>query len=349
MAVALFGMVLAPGAFAQEPLRVILFIGDGVGASYWTAARFNTDALAVAQMPVGGLIDTRSSSSKVTDSAAGATAYSAGIRTFNGAIGVAPDSTPVATVLEVARDRGLATGLVATSSITHATPASFAAHVPARSMEFEIARQLAHSGITVMLGGGLRFFSPDSRPDSVDLLSVLARDHTVLTSRAELDGFEPERDRAVVGLFADAGLPRASERDLRLSQMTEVALAVLDADPDGFFLMVEASQPDWRGHGNEPLEEIVAEMQDYDIAIASALRYRDAHPETLILVVADHETGGLAIGVDGTDSPTASYTTAGHTAQMIPLFAVGPGSAQFGGMHDNYRIGEMLMQIVRQR
>ena len=109
-------------------LQVILFIGDGVGVSHWTAAKLAVDALAVSRFKTVGLVDTRASDSDITDSAAGATAYASGVRTFNGAIGVGPDSVAVPTILEMARDRGWATGLVATSSVTHATPAAFAAH-----------------------------------------------------------------------------------------------------------------------------------------------------------------------------------------------------------------------------
>jgi alkaline phosphatase len=137
----------------SPPDNVILFIGDGVGAAYWTAARLASPAMAIDQFQIMGLVDTRSSDSDITDSAAGATAYSAGVRTFNGAIGVDADAAVVPTVLEVARDQGWATGLVATSSLTHATPAAFAAHQPSRNMQNEIARDIAESGVDVLLGG----------------------------------------------------------------------------------------------------------------------------------------------------------------------------------------------------
>ncbi|MFC1575476.1 alkaline phosphatase [Gemmatimonadota bacterium] len=146
---------LSQQAIAQEPpTRVILFIADGAGASYWTAAAYAADHLAVERFPVMGLVNTSSSDSKVTDSAAAATALGAGVRTYNGAIAVGPDSTSVTTVLEVAQGSGLATGLVATSSITHATPAAFASHVPDRNMGWEIARQMAYADVDVILGGG---------------------------------------------------------------------------------------------------------------------------------------------------------------------------------------------------
>jgi len=387
-------LLVAPPLGAQQ--RVILFIGDGVGVSYWTAARFAADDLNVAQFKVMGLVDTRASNSHITDSAAGATAYATGIRTFNGAIGVGPDSAPVQTVLEVAKERGMATGLVATSSITHATPASFAAHVPSRASQFEIAAQMSALGVDVILGGGLQWFSAGSRPDHVDLMARLASAHRVTTTAAGLDSVMGTRPTGLIGLFADDQMAAAPQRTPTLPAMTRAAIDVLSRDPEGFFLMVEGSQPDWRGHANEPLEAVTAEMLDFDAAIGVALEYQRRQPDVLIVVVSDHETGGLAIetslaatvvantgfgatmrrlaqrfgfGKSSADSASAAapsppgavtpmpeedeerivadYTTSGHTGQMIPLFASGPGAEQFGGMIDNYRVGELLLERVR--
>lgn len=388
-------------AFSQDlPKNVIVFIGDGAGASYWTLARFAADALAVEEFKVMGLVDTRSSDFWITDSAAGATAFSTGVRTYNGAIGVGPDSAAVPTVLEMARDQGRATGLVSTSSVTHATPASFAAHVTARSMEFEIARQMVENEVDVILGGGWRWFDPSTRPDSVDLLGRIREGHTYITTPDELAGLESDLTR-LVGLFAENHMPAAPERTPSLPEMTRTAIEVLSRDADGFFLMVEASQPDWRGHSNEPIGAVTAEMLDMDRSIAEALRFQASNRETLILVMADHETGGLAVEVsdDSTrfvetaetlinavielraatersssvadiDQVTGSmidyarelsaearqagrslnlsadYTTRSHTGQMIPLFAKGPGAERFGGIIDNYRVGQLLIELV---
>jgi alkaline phosphatase len=289
---------LIPAALdGQSPRNVILFIGDGVGISYWTAARFASDELAIEDFKVLGLVDTRSSDSDVTDSAAGATAYSAGIRTYNGAIGVGPDSLPVKTVLELAKEKGMATGLVATSSITHATPASFAAHQPAREMEFEIAADLVEAGVDVLLGGGVRWFHEEVRPDGADLLSPLIENATFVTSAKDLENAPLGRADRLVGLFADNQMPSARDRSPTLPQMTRAAIEVLRDDPDGFFLMVEGSQPDWRGHGNETLERVTAEMLDFDAAVGVATEFQSQVPETLIIVLADHETGGLGLEV----------------------------------------------------
>lgn len=397
----LASLTLATPAAAQR--RIILFIGDGVGASYWTAARFASESLAVRQFKTMGLIDTRASNTPITDSAAGATAYSCGLRTFNGAVGVGPDSLPRETVLEAAKKNNWATGLVATSSITDATPASFAAHVINRAMQFDIARHITSTAPDVLFGGGLRWFDPAVRPDHADLLGALRLTHRVITDTSSFAQLRDTTVRKVVGLFATGDMAPAGGRSPTLPAMTRKAIDILSRDPDGFFLMVEGSQPDWRGHANLPIGTVVAEMLDFDKAIAEGLAYQRRVPDVLIVVVADHETGGLAImtsrdsvvltraandlntaaksltnaseimtrqaadsaeallnamltqaaraqnGARGarTERIVADYTTTGHTGQMVPLFASGPGAEAFGGMIDNYRIGQMLLEIVR--
>lgn len=394
---------MSSAAPASAQKRVILFIGDGVGVSYWTAARFASENLAVAQFKVMGLVDTRSSSSPITDSGAGATAYSTGVRTFNSAIGVSPDSQPVETVLEAAKKKGWATGIVATSSVTDATPASFVAHVPSRTLQFEIARQMTTLAPDVILGGGTRWFAPTVRPDGQDLLAQLRSTHTVVTDAA---GFEGVRDTSITklaGLFGTVDMPPAPSRSPALPAMTQKAIDILSRNRDGFFLMVEGSQPDWRGHNNLPIGTVAAEMLDFDAAIGVALAYQRRVPDVLILVVSDHETGGMSIetardsavlasaasalndavrgltramgilttqAADSVDSLAVrmeitsarmqnaartaraerlavDYTTGGHTGEMIPLFASGPGAEAFGGMIDNHRVGQMLLEIVR--
>lgn len=330
---------------ARTPRRVILFIGDGVGVSYWTAARFASERLNVEQFRVVGLVDTRSASHRVTDSAAGATVYATGMRTFNGAIGVGPDSLPVQTVLELAEEKGLATGLVATSSVTHATPGSFAAHVPSRSMEAEIARHIAQHEVDVILGGGRRYFDGSANGAS-NLLPDLRKRYTYVETAEELRALDLDTVTTLLGLFAENHMERASAgRTPSLSEMTRTALEILDRHPEGFFLMVEGSQPDWRGHANEPIDEVMAEMLDYDQAIGEALAYQARNPETLIVIVADHETGGLAIHEQNGEL-VAKYTTTGHTGQMIPLFAKGPGAEAFAGLIANYEVGQLLRAAV---
>jgi alkaline phosphatase len=329
-----------------SPPRIVLVIADGAGAAYWAAAHFAADALAVHRFPVGGLVDVQSASQRIADSAASATSYASGVQTYNGAIGVGMDSVPAPTVLELAARRGMSTGLVATSRITHATPAAFAAHVPNRAMELEIARQMVEHDVTVVLGGGRSMFDQRTRPDSLDLLGAIRRDHAYVETATALRALRADTVEALFGLFARDHMPAAAARTPTLSEMTAAALAVLDRNPAGFFLMVEGSQPDWRGHDNAPLGLLTAEMLDVDQAIAVALAYREQHPETLIVVTGDHETGGLALQYDSLGALSAAYSSGGHTATLIPLFAIGPGAERFGGISSNDRVGRMLIEAV---
>lgn len=350
---------------ASQPVNVILFIGDGVGTAYWTAARIAADSLAIERMRVMGLTDTRSDDSYVTDSAAGATVYATGHRTYNGAIGVGPrcqamfraDSAavmrnpascdPLESVFDIAIGAGIGTGLVATSAITHATPASFGAKVPFRRMQPEIATQLAATPIDVLLGGGRGFFDGTLRPDSANLLTGLCSRAACLSTAADLATYRAD-DRRLVGLFAQNQMERAAVRQPLLAEMTRVALERLGRNPRGFFLMVEGSQPDWRGHANEPLSEVQAEMVDFDDAIAVGLDFARRNPQTLVLVVADHETGGLSLVMQG-DTLAARYTTDYHTGEMTPHFAYGAGAVRFAGLRENREVGRMLVEIVRNR
>lgn len=331
------------------PPGVILFIGDGTGLEYWNAAKLAaTEPLAIESLPVIGLMDTESTDSRTTDSAAGATALASGVRTYNGAIGLAPDSTPVETVLELAIRQGWATGLIATSNVTHATPAAFAAHQPSRQMYEAIAADMADRRIDVLLGGGRDHFRAVTREDGRDLMARLRDGRAYVEDAAAFRSLDMDTVRALVGLFADNHPEPAPARAPDLSELTAGALAVLEQDPEGFFLMVEGSQIDWRGHDNAPIDEVIAEVRDFDDAIRAALRFQERRPNTLIVVTADHSTGGLVIHSDPTGAITAHYTTTGHTAGMVPLFARGPGAAAFGGIRDNDHVGRLLLQVVRE-
>lgn len=292
----------AHAARAQdEPRNVILFIADGFGPASATFARdyigrpLTLDTIAV------GSLRTHSTDSRVTDSAAAATALAAGIKTYNGAIGMDTLRRPVGTLLEAAEAAGLATGLVSTASITHATPASFSAHVPQRDAEVDIAVQQIEKGIEVMFGGGRQFFLPVAeggvRQDHLNVLDALReREVRVITTHSELDDVTTA---PVVGLFTMSQMSYEIDRDPAeepgLTEMTRTAIELLKNDPDGFFLMVEGGRIDHAAHGNDPaghLHDILA----YDEAVAAALKFAVENGETLVVSVADHETGGLSLG-----------------------------------------------------
>jgi alkaline phosphatase len=296
--------------------------------------------------PVTGLVLPRGTSPRVIDSAASATAYATGVPTFNGAIGVGPDSVARMTILEAAEKAGLATGLVTTTSVTDATPAAFAAHVPDRDLYAEIARQLASSGVDVLMGDGLGYFDGSLRPDSQDLLPDLARRYTIVRSPAELARVDAAATPALLGLFAREGRPALDPAKPRLAAMVEKALAVLSRNPKGFFLLAETEGSDQAAHANAPIEDLAAIMADLDAAIQIMLSYQKRHPETLLIVTGDHETGGTALHTARDNVHSLRYTTTGHTSTMLPLFAVGPGAQAFAGVHDGDALGRLLYSAV---
>lgn len=339
-------LALAAGPETGPP-RVVLFVADGAGVAHWSAALYSADSLAVRAFPVLGLVDPRNTSRPLPESASSATAIATGVQTFSGAVGVGPDSQPRLTVLEAAEARGLATGLVTTTLLTDATPAAFAAHVPDRSQGFDIARQITGAGIEVLLGDGRAAFAPSGRPDSLNLIEELRRGHVWVETPAELAAAAgADSVLALAGFFAIDREFETARRRPSLAEMTAAALQVVDRDPDGFFLMVESEHIDHFGHENLPLGAIVAEVLELDRAIGVALEYRSRNPDTLIVVVGDHDTGGLDLSPDSTGALAASWGTTRHTAEMVPVFALGPGAEEFGGVRTGAEIGRALHRAV---
>jgi alkaline phosphatase len=344
-----FSVTAAP---PSNGLGIVLLIGDGMGTGSLAAARLRAGMLAMEWLPVRGELLTASTSDPITDSGAAATALATGVRTYNYAIGVGPDGTRLETVLEAAEQKGMSTGLVATSSITHATPAAFAAHVANRAEQYEIARQMAvSSGVDVLLGGGRQFFLPGSRPDGADLLAPLrARGCTYVEAEAALVASASSGTSCVVGLFAPDHMPKVTEdRAPALVEMATAALTILQRDPDGFFLMIEGSQIDFAGHANDG-EYNVAETLDFDATVSAVLRVLKDRPNTLVVVTADHETGGLTAAPGATSgSIVFRWTTTGHTDAPVPLFARGLKAQDLAGTHAIDRVGKLLLQLVREK
>ena len=303
---------LAPAGRPESQVKnVIFFIGDGMGLSQrWIGAvlQYGPEGkLAMDQMEVRGVMTNYSTDSLVTDSAAAATAMASGIKTYNGAIGVDVNQEPVETILEAAERYGLATGLVTTVYVNHATPAAFAAHVPNRRQYNDIAAEMLTSGVDVLLGGGARYFIPEAeggrREDGRNLIAEAEEmGYTVVRTADELLNIQPSLQRQVLGLFADAALAweldRETTEEPSLAQMTAVALEILSKDEDGFFLMVEGGKIDWASHGGDPAAT-AWETIALDQAVEVALSFARANPGTLVVVTADHETGGLGFGIGG--------------------------------------------------
>jgi alkaline phosphatase len=358
----------APISTANYPLtgarrvrNVILCIGDGMGINQVALARLEAvgpkGKLHLERMPVNGLVRTHSADDLVTDSAASGTALACGIKTDNGMIGMDPDEQAYYTILELAQARGMATGLVATSAITHATPASFASHVKSRKMETTIAEHLIANRVNVLFGGGRKFFLPKGAPDSVrkddkDLIAA-AREagYAYVETAAEL---RATHSPYMLGLFqAEALTTEPPEPSLEL--LTRKAIRTLrharagsSRGSTGFFLMVEGSQIDWACHDNDA-DNMVRQTLLFDQAVAAAIDFALRDGRTLVVVTADHETGGLTFtkGKDG--RPQAHWSTGGHSGSPVPIYALGPGAETFAGVYDNTEIAKKLAQLMSLR
>ncbi|WGK63575.1 alkaline phosphatase [Croceiramulus getboli] len=332
---------------SKKPKNIILLIGDGMGLSQVSAAQYYMDERPhFESFPFIGLSKTSSSSDLITDSAAGATAFSAGIKTYNGAIGVNQDTIAVQTITEQLADRGTKIGLVSTSSITHATPASFYAHQKSRRMTEAIAADLVDAPVDFFAGAGWKFFT--QREDNRNLISEFEQanfimDTLALPSLAALSATEKAGF-----LLAPYDMPRMNEgRGSFLSEATRLAAQFLSRNDSPFFLMVEGSQIDWGGHNNNA-DYLIGELLDFDQAIGEALAFAKADGNTLVIVTADHETGGFTLAADkGNYNKIApSFSTGGHSATMVPVFAYGPGAEEFAGVYENTAIYDKMKALL---
>lgn len=300
--------LFSSSAFSSDgPKNIIYMIGDGMGPAFTTAYRYyhdNPDTKEIEttifdSILVGMAKTYPDDDTVVTDSAASATALSSGIKSYNGAVAVDVEKKPVKTMLEMAKEQGMVTGLVATSQINHATPASFAAHNESRRNYDEIADDYIDNKVSdqlpvdLLLGGGVRYFEREDR-NLVEEFQLQGYQYV-----SDFDALPSLQTLPAIGLFADKAFPFAlDENPNRLEVMTNKALSLLQRQDVGFFVMIEGSQIDWCGHAND-IACAMAEMDDFAKSIALAKAYVDAHPDTLLVVTADHSTGGLTIGANG--------------------------------------------------
>lgn len=328
----------------NQPKNVILLIGDGMGiAQLHAGLTANKGHLFLENFKHLGFSKTHSSDNYITDSAAGGTALASGVKTYNGAIGVDPEKNPVKTILEKAEDKGLATGLVSTSSITHATPASFIAHQPSRNQYEDIAADFLKTDIDVFIGGGYDHFA--NREDGQNLVKKL-KDNGYKVEQ-DISKISKVKKGKLAGLTAPAHNGRMEERGEMLKIATETALNILKRNKKGFFLMVEGSQIDWGGHAGSTIY-VVEDMLDFDKTIGKVLEFAAKDGETLVIVTADHETGGMAVlnGNFSNGMVRGEFTTGGHTGLMVPIFSYGPGAENFTGIMNNTDINNKMEELL---
>jgi len=343
-----------PFNYKKKVKNIIFLIGDGMGVSNVDAARIKAcgadGRLNMERMPVCGLMKTHSESHLVTDSAAAGTALATGKKSYNGAISVDPKKKPLLSILEAAAKKGLKTGLVVTCTMSHATPAVFASHVESRNDQAEIAPQLIQNRVNILMGGGKEYFVPKSfegskRKDERNLLREAEKiGYRILETKDDLDRAKGD---LVLGLFQMGALETVSPEP-SLPEMTLKAINLLKENKKGFFLMVEGSQIDWANHANDP-DYSIRQTLLFDQAVFVALDFALKDKKTLVLVTADHETGGLAVNqgkLNGEDLEIG-WTTKHHSASQVPIYAFGPGSLLFTGVLDNTQVPCKFAELLK--
>jgi alkaline phosphatase len=335
----------------EQPKNIIFMIGDGMGTGQLSALVLAHPGAAVLDFPVAGFCATQSATNFVTESAAGGTALSTGYRTSNAAVGLRPDGQPAQTLLEFAQDLGKAIGIIATSSVTHATPATFLAHVSSRKLEFDIAEQMAASGADVIIGGGRQWFLPEGkggkRPDGRNLLAEMEKIGYSVSVTQQPPSSVGDK---LIWLTANDGTVPAPRRQPTSADMLGEALRLLSAKESGFVLMLEGSQIDWACHDND-FRRTRDELLDFDSAIRTALDFAAKDGKTLVVVTADHETGGLGVmgaKPDGSDM-YAKWLHKEHSGALVPVLAYGPGAERFGGIQRNDELARKLFHCLGEK
>ncbi len=338
-------LVLQPVSAQKNPKNVVFLIGDGMGiAQVYAGMVANNNSLALERCTYSGFSKTYSSNNFTTDSGAGGTALACGIKTKNGMIGMGPDSVAVQSILELSSKNKLATGIVVACAVTHATPASYIAHQVNRDMYEEIATDYLKTDIDVFIGGGRKYF--EDRSDGRNLSDELkAKNYKMAYT---LDDVKAVKSGKLAGLLYDDQNPGMPTRGTMLPDATMAAINILKNNNKGFFLMVEGSQIDWAGHDNNSVQ-IVKEMIDFDQTIGRVLDFAKKDGNTLVIITADHETGGLTLlnGKFGSDQLKAAFTTKSHSGVPVPVFAFGPGAENFTGFMENISFKKKIQHLLR--
>ncbi len=315
--------------YANETIKQVIFIiGDGMGLNQ--VCKLDSPNQFERAQEIG-LSKTYSASNKVTDSAAGGTALACGVKTNNGVLGLNADSIPVKSILTLLQEKGFSTGIVASCRINHATPASYYAHQINRNMDAEILQDLYANGPDVFVAGGNK------------LLSVEKLEQAGYKFVDNIADLQKQEEGKVACVLATEDMPAAPERGNNILLGTAETLRLLEKNEKGFFLMIEGSQIDWAGHNNNA-DYMQAEMEDINKVIGLCMDYADQNPGTLVIITADHETGGTTIVGEGKEY---KYATGNHTGAMVPVYSYGTGAENFNGIFENTSFKDKILNLMQ--
>lgn len=322
-------LALSISSYANEPIKQVIFIiGDGMGLNQMCKLDSPNHFERANYI---GLSKTYSASHKVTDSAAGGTALACGVKTQNGMLGMNADSIPVNSILTILKEKGFSTGIVASCRINHATPASYYAHQPNRNMDAEILADLYANGPDVFVAGGNK------------ILSIESLEKAGYKYVNNISDLQKQENGKVACVLATEDMPNALERGNEITLGTAEAIRLLEKNEKGFFIMIEGSQIDWAGHNNQA-DYMLAEMQDINKVIGLCMDYADANPGTLVIITADHETGGTTIVGEEKEY---KYSTGNHTGAMVPVYSYGTGAENFSGIFENATFKDKILNLMQ--
>ncbi len=330
------------------PTNVILIVGDGMGVAqvYSSVVAAHGNNSAFLRFPYTGFSRTYSRNKYRTDSSAGGTALMTGHKVDNYHVNWGPDSTRYNTIFDDAKKYGMSTGFVVTSSVLDATPATTYGHVPYRKMFDTLSLQMAQCQHSVMIGGGRKYFRKENRKDGLAPLDTLARrGYTVVNTLDSMTRFQGDK---LVALLYEGDPLTAPARGNVLYQGAKKALAMLSRNPKGFALMIEGSQIDWACHNNDSAY-LRAEMADFEEMLHAVLDFAQRDGHTLVVVTADHETGGVTLPTGDIEKGQneVKFLWGDHTGCMVPVFAMGPGAHYFSGIQENIDIPEKIRWLMQ--
>ena len=324
--------------------NIIFMIGDGMGLEQISAAWVcNGGKLNLDNFTYVGLQRTYSANKLVTDSAAAGSALATGEKTNNGMIAMTPDSVAVKSLAEEAMEKGKRAGAAVTCRVTDATPAVFFSHAPSRKLMDDIAVQMTNSGLYFLSGGGTKYWS--GREDGIDLVGQAeAMGYTYVETKEEMMAVE---EGPVIALMDEYELQPALDRGDILPSSVQKALQVLD-NKKGFFLMIEGSMIDDGGHDNKA-GKTMEEIFDFDRTLGLVLEWAEKDGETLVIVTADHATGGMTLLGGSIDEKKirVNYSTTGHNGVALPVFAWGPHAEDFVGIYENAELSDKIRALIR--
>lgn len=331
-----------------SPKNIILIIGNGMGLSHITAGMItNSGKSSLEKFPVTGIHKIEAYDNLISDAAAGATAFSSGVKTINGSIGTDHNNKPVTTIIEEAESRGLKTGVISSSAIIHPTPASFVTHNEKNESQEEIAEEFMLADIDYFVGGGRKYFA--RRLDGKNLIQNLISQGYQINSYLDraLDAVTITKDK--FGYFTADEIPQLTAQNINLlPKATMKGIEYLSHNNNqGFFLMVAGSSIEKASRDNNQ-KFFTREYLELEKTITKVIQWAEKDRNTLVIVTADHETGGLTVNDRSSlDSLSTLFTTKSNTATMIPVFAYGPGAKLFSGIYQNVDIYHKMISALK--